>query len=372
MTLPEQQLSGTIADNDPLASHSLLRMTSTRPFHVTSTPVSLQVKAIPAQWPADTPWLPAEHLALSERWSADPDQIKAGESITRTVTVHVKGVHSSQIAPLAPLTLAQVKSYNDLPETQDKLDPDGQLSGTRRESTALLFTTAGQYRLPQITVTWFNVNTQSLETCSLPERTLQVGASPDSVLPGHQPRQETAAALAPTRHAAETGGLQLWKWGCALLVTGWLTTLLLWWKAGRQGPHAWLHSRRKKQDPVARPAENEAQAFKAVLDACAGTQPTRLEQALLHWGKLLTGIEACSATDIVEHLNMVELSHAWRTLQQDCYGRQEREKSEVISNLKPLLKRARQQWRTRQASAAADRSPQMRLNPLPDSSQHIR
>ena len=362
MTIPAQQLSGTLADNDPLSRHSLLRMTRTRPFQVASSRHRLQVKAPPPQWPADRPWLPAEHLALSERWSQDPDQIRTGEPVTRTVTVHVRGVHSAQIPPLPFEKMARVKIYKELAETDDTIDSGGQLKGKRQESVALVASAPGAVTLPAIHVTWFNVGTETVETSSLPARTLQVSAGESTAATSQELASTAARVSSEPPFDKDSIGLS-WQAVCALLVTGWVTTVLLWLWSRKRPAHLMTRSGTGNLSTNASATETEALAFKAVLKASAKQDQAVLEKALVLWGKRLTGKEACSATEIVQRLRCDELSVAWQAAQRACYGTPTSQKKTATKDLTPLLKKARKQWNAEGSGSVTTAMDSLAINP---------
>ena len=368
MTIPAQQLSGTLADSDPLSPHSLLRMTRTRPFQVESTRHSLHIKEPPAQWPADSPWLPAEHLALSERWSQNPDQLRAGEPVTRTVTVHVRGVHSAQIPPLAFEKMARVKSYKEQAETDDTIDSHGRLKGKRQESVALVASAPGAVTLPAIRVTWFNVGTETVETSSLPARTLHISGAEDTA--SIAPELASTAATVSSEPFFDKDSIKLsWQAICALLVTGWITTVLLWLWARKRHSHLTAPSTPDNPSANDSTVKTEAQAFKTVLNASSARDLASLEQALLLWGKLITGKEACSATEIVHRLPCAELSTAWQAAQLACYGTPATQKKPATPDLTPLLKKARQQWLRERAGSEKTAMDPLTINPPQDRSR---
>ena len=79
------------------------RITGRKVFE--SEPQTITVLPIPAP-PADYPdaaWLPARELELTEHWSREPDELLAGEPITRNVTISVLGQLETQIPVIEPL-----------------------------------------------------------------------------------------------------------------------------------------------------------------------------------------------------------------------------------------------------------------------------
>ncbi|MDF3935155.1 BatD family protein [Pseudomonas citronellolis] len=242
-------------------------------LRVTSPEIPLQVKPKPADYPADLPWLPARALSLSESWTPQPDQAKAGESLTRNLMLRVEGLSSAQLPPLPQSLPAGLRHYPDQPQLAEQQGDQGVI-GSREEREALVPDQAGQLTLPDIEVTWWNTQEDRLERTSLPGRTLSVAANPQL------DAQERPAALdgAPVEGAA-----RLWPWQLATLLLA-LTTLLgfgLWWHARRQpaiiraaanAPNARTLLDELKRCCLA----NDSHATRQALDAWARQQPETL------------------------------------------------------------------------------------------------
>ena len=67
---------------------------------VRSPEIPLTVKAKPASYPADVPWLPARALSLNESWTPEPTQVQVGDSLTRHLLLKVDGLSSAQLPPI--------------------------------------------------------------------------------------------------------------------------------------------------------------------------------------------------------------------------------------------------------------------------------
>ncbi|WP_313731743.1 BatD family protein, partial [Pseudomonas sp.] len=68
-----------------------------RQVQVSSLPLRLTVRPIPAAWPAGAPWLPARSLTLDEHWNPDPasQPTQIGDSLTRSITLRAEGLSST-------------------------------------------------------------------------------------------------------------------------------------------------------------------------------------------------------------------------------------------------------------------------------------
>lgn len=240
---------------------------------VTAPDIPLQVRGKPADYPADAPWLPARALSLSESWTPQPEQLRAGDSLTRNLTLRAEGLSAAQLPPLPQSLPAGLRHYPDQPQLSQQSADQG-LIGNREERDALVPEQAGQLVLPALEVVWWNTQTDRLERSSLPGHTLTVAANP---------QLDAQNAAAPGVDGVAPAPARLWPWQLATLLLS-LTNLLgfaLWWRA-RQLPAvaraaANAPSSRSLQDELRRACvANDPHATRQALDAWARQQPETL------------------------------------------------------------------------------------------------
>ncbi|MDO7902916.1 BatD family protein [Pseudomonas sp. K1(2024)] len=267
LQLPPLTFTATAADSGQQPGNS------GRQVQVSSLPLSLQVKPIPAAWPAGLTWLPARSLTLEERWNPDPSQqpTQIGDSLTRSITLRAEGLSSTQLPPLPATEAPGLRRYPDQPLLRNEINERG-MTANREEREALVPTRSGHLQLPALEVTWWNTLEDHLEHSSLPARGLQIDDNP--------------ALNTDTPAADGAGGSRLlWPWQLATLILA-LTTLLgfgLWWRARSQpavlrtaqsGP-----SPRTLLDDLKRACQaNDPHATRQALDAWARQQPETLAE----------------------------------------------------------------------------------------------
>ncbi len=159
--IPEQEISGRLQ-----FARQLLQIQNK------SQAITLQVKPVPANFPADQRWIPAKSLELTEVWQTDANQkIHVGDSITRTLTLKAIGQLASQLPELIFNNQTGLKIYPNAPQTNEK----GKISGVISQKVykmALVPIQAGQITLPDIQLDWWNTQTKQIETLNLPGKTL--------------------------------------------------------------------------------------------------------------------------------------------------------------------------------------------------------
>ena len=273
LLIPGQVFSATAVDRSRGDDFNPFGPRPGRVTRVKSPEIPLRVKAKPASYPVDAPWLPARALSLSEAWNPQPEQARAGESLTRSLVLKVDGLSSAQLPPLPATRSNDVRRYPDQPQLANQASEFG-LTGSREEREALVPKRSGQIELAAIEVQWWNTQEDRLERSSLPARTLQVASNPSLEA------QATALAQAP---APGLPGPALWPWQLSTGLLG-LSTMLgfaLWWRARRQpavlpsqqtGPNP-----RNLLDDLKRSClANDSLATRHALDAWARQQPETL------------------------------------------------------------------------------------------------
>ncbi|GAB3393519.1 BatD family protein [Azotobacter armeniacus] len=245
---------------------------SGRQIRVESPEIPLTVRAKPAEYPADAPWLPARAIALGESWSPAPELARAGDSLTRQLILKADGLSAAQLPPLPSPPVDGLRRYPDQPQLADQAGERG-LIGSREEREALVPTRDGRIELPAQDMLWWNTVHDRLERTRLPARTLLVATNPEL---DAQPPQPLGTTLA-------LPGQPLWLWqlASALLLCTTLLGFGLWWRARRQpailrsaagGP-----SPRTLLDDLRRACQaNDTQATRQALDAWARQQPETL------------------------------------------------------------------------------------------------
>ncbi|MCE3251419.1 MAG: hypothetical protein K0Q67_429 [Cellvibrio sp.] len=127
-------------------------------------------------------WLPASQVSLSEHWSESIDSLKIGEPVTRSITIKTEGLTASQIHPLQLDPVDGLTFYNDQAQNDDQKSASG-VTGSRIETIAIVPTKAGHFTLPEIKVNWWDTQSNSMRTATLPAVNLTVGLGDMSQLP---------------------------------------------------------------------------------------------------------------------------------------------------------------------------------------------
>jgi hypothetical protein len=274
LEIPAQSFSA----QESLPRRSLFDMNRGRQVRRRTEPLTIEVMPRPESYPAST-WLPARSLNVEESWSTPPEQLRAGESSTRTIRIRGEGLQGAQLPPILFPATEGLKYYPDQPVINDTEVSSG-LLGTRQDSAALVPTRAGTWEIPEIRIPWWDTETGEVRYAVIPGRKITVAAAEtvaDSSA-GVTPDVAGGQATVPT---APVGGGDALPWQIVSAVTGigWLLTLgwLLWSRSrsiGTEGDGA-----------AGNPSEHRA--FKQLQAACASGSAVHARQAMIDWAAAL-------------------------------------------------------------------------------------
>ncbi len=142
-------------------------------------PLTLEVRP---PHPDAKPWLPLEQLALTSNISA-PMEVEEGEPVSLVLKLSAAGATGGQLPSLERLLQsADFRVYREKTETEGGLSKNGRhIMGTRTEHYTLVPQYGGALRMPSARLTWFNVNTGTIEHTSLPIKTVHASGTEGSL-----------------------------------------------------------------------------------------------------------------------------------------------------------------------------------------------
>jgi hypothetical protein len=332
LTIPTQTFSATLVEPRPAQDNNPQGSKPGKLIHVSSPELSLTVKAKPAAYPADAPWLPARSLTLTESWNPEPDHVQVGDSLTRSLTLKAEGLAAAQLPPLALSDIPGLRRYPDQPVLSNQNNDRG-LIGSREDREALVPNRVGALELPAVEVVWWNTHEDHLERTSLPARTLQVATNPSLVV-------DTPAS--PTVITAPDND-SLWIWQLTSLILA-CTTLLgfgLWWRARWQpailraaqtGP-----SPRTLLDDLKRASQaNDPQATRQALDAWARQQPETLADMAARFVPLSDALDGLNGALYSETGQYWQGEELWRAVKAIPMAEREQDPAGDSTSLPPL------------------------------------
>ncbi len=212
-SLLAQMLRNTPFANDPMFRGMNGGAVETRAVTAEGPTITVKVEARPAgAAKAMGNWLPAESIVLQDSWhDLPPADLRAGEPVSRTITIQAKGLSAAQIPPLGLLPAPpNSRAYADEPDNQSRTDGHT-IYGISKQTVTYIPDAAGTLEVPAVSLDWWNVRTHAVSHSELPAVRLQVapGAGPQAPVNAAQQPAQPRATLAPS---SGTGPADRWAW----------------------------------------------------------------------------------------------------------------------------------------------------------------
>jgi hypothetical protein len=181
LEIPDILFRGEVTDG---SSNFVFRNMNTRRVTAFIEGITIDIKERPAAAPGGEDWLPVTGLSLEESWSGNIEELQVGDSVVRTLTLQAQGLDGALLPPFSPETVDGFNLYDD-PADISRTFVDGSIVGTRIEQATYVALEAGRLEIPALDIPWWDVNSDTPQTASLPAMTLEI-ATVDGVVPSEQ------------------------------------------------------------------------------------------------------------------------------------------------------------------------------------------
>ena len=280
LTIPEAVFTA----NEQLTRRSIFSMPGQgKAIRKMSQQHTVTVKGVPSTFKGKI-WLPAKSLKLTQTWSADPDELRVGESITRSITLAAENLLDSQLPPVDFPSMAGAKLYPDKGQTEST-ETDQGVNSSRTDSTALIPTREGPLTLPEIRISWWDTHAKKMREALIPETTLRIKpalADTLTTIPTAIDHSQLTkpSSLSPPVTIIKSNAIY-WQITCVILTLAWLCTLYGWFSLKRQLPKN--NTKPSQQINTSNPTEK--QALKTLASVCHQNDITKVRQALILWAQ---------------------------------------------------------------------------------------
>ncbi|MBL4582132.1 MAG: protein BatD [Gammaproteobacteria bacterium] len=170
LEIPDILFRGEVTDG---SSNFVFRNLNTRRVTAYIEGITIDVLERPAVAMADDSWLPVSNLTLEESWNTDIYNLKVGDSVVRTITMTADGLDGAVLPPFSPTEIDGLNLYPD-PAEIERTFVEGAIVGTRIETTSMVPIDSGNIVIPEISIPWWNIETNQLEATIIPATRLVI------------------------------------------------------------------------------------------------------------------------------------------------------------------------------------------------------
>jgi hypothetical protein len=331
LEIPDILFRGEVTDG---SSNFVFRNLNTRRVTAFIEGVTINIKERPAAAQTNSFWLPVTDLTLSESWSTDLADVRVGDSLVRTVTMTAAGLDG---AVLPPFTDSEIDGVNQYPDPADiqRTFVDGNIVGTRVEIVSLVPTTSGSIEIPEISIPWWNVETDQQEVSIIPATRLNI-ATVDGVLPAEQSVISTENVqdlidLAPVLTQEEideqnqTEYIEVGaSWFNGFIAAAVAIVLLSIYRIVISPRHGdigrFIRVRRAAMIAKYSPLNNEKAAYRQLSLAVASGDLKKIRESLIVWSNhYFTSIEVSTMDDVLNQHQNGELAEAAARIQEKLF-----------------------------------------------------
>ena len=261
------------------------------------------------------------HLQVNEEYDRGFDDLKVGDSLTRSITMIADDSVGMLLPPLDFGLTEGLGVYPASPRMEDESNR-GVYTGKRFESVTYVMEKEGDYTLPEITIHWFDLQNEKLKTETLPGVKFSVAANPDleqERLAFLEEEEEAKEEIAATqKRPLDVKSLLYLILALALLFAALWIFLIPYLKRCV----AWWKRRRSIQ------AESEEAYFKRFRKSFNKGDPKEIMQGLLTWlDKIYPGPGAATIDDFVRRADDLELQALAAGLKDELYGKSDIDES---------------------------------------------
>lgn len=332
LEIPDILFRGEVTDG---SSNFVFRNLNTRRVTAFIEGTAIDVKERPDSVLGQNVWLPVTDLTLEESFSTDIDDLKVGDSIVRTITMTAAGLDGAVLPPFSDTDIDGFNLYPD-PAEIERTFVEGAIVGTRIETTTMVATESGEMVIPEITIPWWNTDTDQLEATVIPATQLEI-ATIEGVVPSEQTvassenLEELLASLPVVDQdmideQAQAEFIEVEAaWLNYAITLAFVIVALSIYKLviapNKREIGDYLLARRRDLNEHYSPNNNEAVAFKQLTRACRDNNPNAVRITLIQWcGHFLDGCSVRSMEDILQQQETPELHEHAQQIQTGLFN----------------------------------------------------
>lgn len=123
-------------------------------------------------------WLSAYDLSISESWDRPLTNLKAGDILERRIVIKAVGALAAAIPPVEIEDMNFGSTYPKTPLLINRQNANS-FTGSRTDIITYLIEKDGTFTIPEISVSWYHLRNQKIQTKSIASQELIVAPNPD-------------------------------------------------------------------------------------------------------------------------------------------------------------------------------------------------
>jgi hypothetical protein len=219
-------------------------------------------------------FLPTTALTLTQRLNKPLNNLKVGDTFTRTITVRASKLRAMLIPPTNFGAPDGIAVYSKQPSVDDiKTDRGEFVEGRRVDSATYLIRKDGTYALPEVRIEWWDLSASKIRTAIAPAIRFEAAANPNAS-PAIAPEPDRVTPVPASKPNHSKLYLYTAEFHGIALVAG-----LLGWVCFYLGPRT-----RRRWNQMRQLHENtESAYFHRLKSACQEGAPEKAYVLLLDW-----------------------------------------------------------------------------------------
>ena len=350
LEIPDILFRGEVTDG---SSNFVFRNLNTRRVTAFIEGITIQVAERPEAARNNQFWLPVGNLTLEENWNIDLSNLKVGDSAIRTITMVADGLDGAVLPPFSPVEIQNLNLYPDPPDIQ-RTFVDGRIVGTRVESTTLVPVIAGSIEIQEVSIPWWNINTDQQERTVIAATFINV-----ATIEGEVPSEQTVISTVNIEELLEAAPVidqsmidaqaeaqfievrAVWlNWLIALailIVMISIYSLLL--APNKHAIRAFFDTQLANLIKKYSPENNEWVAYRQLVIACRKQDLIRIRESLIQWSNhFLDTRTLLTMEDILEQTESIELHEHATQIQAALFSIGSKQHAELSFDSHELIK----------------------------------
>ena len=259
-------------------------------------------------------WLTAYGVRLTETWDQSLKGLKQGDVLERRITIRAIGALAALIPPL-DLPESAFGNIYPKPHSLSNTQNESSFSGTRTETWIYLLESEGAFKLPEVSVSWFDPRTGSLETTGIPKKEIEIVENPNlDFLLSMQDSLRILLEEGQTANAEpfEFMGLKLWQ-----LLIAVISGIVIIYLIVRFIVYALATLEIKRKSIT----DSEQHYFKLLQEAAMKEDPAVFMRQLMLWyDRFRKGKFMPTFNDFIKHVEEQELENQYEKLEQIIFS----------------------------------------------------